>query len=167
MFNAIERFFKLIDVVFNVLTALTLGSMTLIIFAQVICRYVFESPLAWSEELARYLFIAMTFFAGYLAARQGKQIGVEALQNALPAIPRKILVLLSHLICVGFFGIVVYFITTNWAKFMTQTSAALGIEIAWVYLPMAIGSAFMMLWYLFLAVKTLVPQADKLEKEDA
>ena len=31
--------------------------MTLLIFVQVIMRYVLQSSLSWSEELARYLFV--------------------------------------------------------------------------------------------------------------
>ena len=37
--------------------------MTVLIFVQVIMRYVLQSSLSWSEELARYLFIWMAYFA--------------------------------------------------------------------------------------------------------
>ena len=36
--------------------------MTLLIFVQVIMRYVLQSSLSWSEELARYLFVWMAYF---------------------------------------------------------------------------------------------------------
>ena len=31
------------------------GSQVIVVFAQVIWRFVFDSPFSWSEELARYL----------------------------------------------------------------------------------------------------------------
>lgn len=149
----IEAAFKIIDKLFYWLTAINIAVMTLLIFIQVLLRYLFSSPLAWSEELARYLFIWMTFLAGYIGLRKGKHIGVEALQNALPAIPGKILKVFSFLLSGTFFGAIVYYVLVSWQKLTIQTSPATGIPITIVYLGMVAGALFMCLWYLVLAVK--------------
>ena len=166
MMERIESVFRKIDVLFKWLSALILGGMTAAIFIQVIARYVLKSSLAWTEELARFLFIWMTFIAAYVGARQGKHIGVEALQNALPRLPSLLLKVLANIICAAFFFVVAYFTWFNWPKLMRQVSPALGLPIAYVYLCMIIGSVFIGLWYLVLAVQELrTKTAPKVESE--
>lgn len=152
--KTVERILDKLDVVFKWLTIVILGGMTALIFIQVLCRFVFNSPLAWSEEIAKYLFIWMTFIAGYVGARKGKHIGVEAVQKALPPIGGKILKCVSNLVCAAFFAAVIYYTIYFWGKLAMQTSPALGIPIAFVYLGMLIGSGFMAIWYLVLAIKS-------------
>jgi TRAP-type C4-dicarboxylate transport system permease small subunit len=41
--------------------------MLTVMFAQVIFRYVLHQPLPWSEELARFLFVASTFLGAAIA----------------------------------------------------------------------------------------------------
>lgn len=151
----IEAVFKKIDSVFRWLTVLTLGGMTLLIFFQVIFRYALSMPLAWTEELSRFLFIWMTFIAGYLGVRKGSHIGVEALQNALPRIPGAILRFLANAISALFFGIIAYSTIVFWPKLMIQVSPTLGLPMSFVYLAMIFSSIFMALWYLILGVMAL------------
>lgn len=156
MIARIEAVLDKIDVIFKWMTAVILGGMTFVIFLQVVFRYIFKSPLAWSEELARFLFIWMTFIASYVGARKGAHIGVEALQKALPYPGGKILKTLSNLICTAFFFIIAYYTISFWPKLMTQISPALSLPMAFVYLSMIIGSAFMAFWYFILAIKAAI-----------
>jgi len=48
----------------------------LCVFAQVILRYLFNSPLTWSEELARYLFIWCAFLGWIIASRRGSHLAM-------------------------------------------------------------------------------------------
>lgn len=141
------------DSMFYWFTAISIGAMTLLIFLQVLLRYVLNTPLAWTEEISRYLFIWMTFTAGYVGLRRGKHIGVEALQNALPPVLGNMLRFLANLVSSLFFGAIIYYILVFWQKLSIQTSPATGIPITFVYLGMVIGSLFMCIWYLLLAFK--------------
>lgn len=160
MLDKFESVLKKIDVLFKWLCILTLGGMTVCIFLQVIFRYVLRNPLTWSEEVARYLFIWMTFVGGYVGARKGQHIGVEALQKALPGMLGKILESLANLITAVFFFIIVYNVIAFWPKLAMQTSPALEIPITCVYISMVIGSAFMCLWYVLLALKVFQKKAE-------
>ena len=45
-------------------------TMVSAVFMQVIFRYVLKAPLSWSEELARYTFMWITFLGASVALRQ-------------------------------------------------------------------------------------------------
>ena len=46
-------------------------AMTLLIFWQVVCRYVMNNSLTWSEELGRYFFVWITFIGLPVALKYG------------------------------------------------------------------------------------------------
>ena len=56
----------------------TLLVMSVVIFWQVVCRYILKSSLPWSEELSRYLLVWTSFIGGAYGVRLGAHIGVEA-----------------------------------------------------------------------------------------
>jgi TRAP-type C4-dicarboxylate transport system permease small subunit len=68
------------DIVLSVL----LGSLVVIMFIQVFFRYVLNNSLSWSEELAKYLFVWMTFLGAALCLRDKVHIGVDYFVSLLP-----------------------------------------------------------------------------------
>jgi TRAP-type C4-dicarboxylate transport system permease small subunit len=145
----VEQFWKIVDKVFYWLSVLTLSGMTILIVIQVILRFVFNAPLAWTEELARYLFIWMTFVVGVVAARRGQHIGVELLVNMLPSAGRKAIGVFSNLVTTAFFGVISYYCISLWGKLSSQKSPATGLPISYVYLGIIMGSIFMGLYFLW------------------
>lgn len=164
MWKALDRFFAVVDKIFVALSFVTLAGMTLLIALQVFFRYVVHAPLAWTEELARFGFIWMTFFAGYLGARRGQHIGVELIQNLFPAGVKKGMKLVSSLAASAFFFMVAYYLINLWGKLAMQTSAALNIPMNYIYLGMLIGSFFIGLAYLYESLRLFAP-ADALAEE--
>lgn len=66
------------------LLATALASMVVLIFGNVVLRYGFDSGLAFSEELARYGFIWMTFLGAVAALREGEHLGMLGVVLRLP-----------------------------------------------------------------------------------
>jgi TRAP-type C4-dicarboxylate transport system permease small subunit len=64
--------------------ATALASMVVLIFGNVVLRYGFGSGLAFSEELARYGFIWMTFLGAVAALREGEHLGMQGVVARLP-----------------------------------------------------------------------------------
>ena len=54
-------------------------TISLLIFAQVICRYVFNYSLYWSEELGRYTLIWITFLGASVGFKRKAHVGVDFL----------------------------------------------------------------------------------------
>lgn len=63
----------------------------ILVFTQFFSRYVLNDSVAWTEEVARYLLIILTFIGSAGAVRRGTHIRVEALEMALPMRGRRVL----------------------------------------------------------------------------
>ncbi len=158
MWKALDRFFAAVDKIFVALSFVTLAGMTILIALQVFFRYVIHAPLAWTEELARFGFIWMTFFAGYLGARRGQHIGVELIQNLFPAGVKTGMKFVSTLAASVFFFMISYYLITLWGKLAMQTSPALNIPMNYIYLGMLVGALFMGLAYLYETIRIFAPK---------
>jgi len=65
--------------------------MGILLFIEVVLRYIFHSPTTWSQEVAIYIF-TWTMFAGAAYTLQaGKHIHIDILLSRLPHKPRQII----------------------------------------------------------------------------
>ena len=62
---------QLVDKGVFVLATVVLMFVCVVLFLQVIFRYVLELPLPWSEEAARYAMVWLGMFAAVITARKG------------------------------------------------------------------------------------------------
>ena len=74
---------KLIKLVENVLIVM-FAIMAILVFGNVVLRYVFGSGIASAEEVSRLMFVWLVFLGATLALRQHKHLGLEMLQARLP-----------------------------------------------------------------------------------
>ncbi len=77
-------------------------AMSIIIFIQVVCRYVFQNSLTWSEEMARYMFVWLVYFSVSYTARREKHIRIDAAINIYPKKARPYIEILSEVIVLCF-----------------------------------------------------------------
>ena len=88
----------------------TMGfGMALIVVIQVFCRYVLNHSLFWSEELARYLLIWLTFLGTSSAYFRHVHPGVDVIYSRMPEKIKKISSIMVHLVCLGIFGIMIIY----------------------------------------------------------
>lgn len=87
--------------------AAALGVMTLLTFANVIRRYVFNASLIWSLEVVLVLFAWMVLFGIAYGFKITSHLGVDALTNIFPPKGRRIAGIASAIICI-FFGILLF-----------------------------------------------------------
>ena len=76
--------------------AVFLAIMVVLVFGNVVLRYVFNSGITISEELSRWLMVWLTFLGAIVALREHAHLGVDTLVRALPAIGRRICFILSY-----------------------------------------------------------------------
>ncbi len=107
--------------------------------AQVVSRYVFNSPLTWSEELSRYLFIWLSFLGAWVAWNRREHLGIDMLPEVVPAHLRAPLLRLLEALALIFAVTSMYFGQKILSVSMRQPSAALRIPMFWVYLSYYVG----------------------------
>ena len=100
--------------------------MVLACFAQ-ICTRLAGVPLSWSEELARYMAVWLTFVGAAYALRKGSLATVEILYNKLTGVSKKSLYVLISILVFVFSVILIKYGFEFSLKFMGQKSPALQI----------------------------------------
>ncbi len=130
---------RLAELIVTALVAAVVATMTWGVFS----RFVLHAPLAWSEELSRYLLVWLSFLGASVAFRRGLHMGMDALVNRFPDLARRVLRTCGLLIV--FSVLVVICITgTQLALFVApQRSPALRISMSGPYLAVPVASALM------------------------
>ena len=128
--------------------------MVILIFLQIIYRYVLIRPIPWAEECARYCFIWATFLGASVAIRTKGHTSVELIISLVPNKFQRLLTLVGYVICIIFLWFIMrfgYSISMSILA-MKQTSPALQLPMFYAYLGIPIGATTMALncLYLFL-----------------
>ncbi len=132
------------------LIGVTLGVMTLIVFLQVIVRFILPLigiyiSVPWTEELARYLMIWFVFIGGAVATRHAKLLAVDILVSMIPAFPGKLVSVIAHTLSLAFY-VCIFIIGLQWAVFgLSETAPVMGFSMIYIYSAMAVGAALMIL----------------------
>jgi TRAP-type C4-dicarboxylate transport system permease small subunit len=83
--------------------------MAIIVAVQVFFRYVLNQSLFWSEELARFLLVWLTFLGASVAYFRKANPGVDVLYARMPPYLRRGSAILIHLSSIGLFLVMVYY----------------------------------------------------------
>ncbi|MDR2820729.1 MAG: TRAP transporter small permease [Desulfovibrio sp.] len=135
----------------------TFTLMVIITFFQVIFRYLLEYPLAWSEEVARYLFVWATYTGASIAFYEGKHINVTLFTDTFKnARVRAGMSLVADAASLWFLILFAYkgFLLSNRILNLGQISSSLPwLYVGVVYVAIPIGCLFMALNVLAHAVR--------------
>lgn len=132
----------------------------LLIFIQVIMRYVFNSSLSWSEELARYIFIWQIWLGTGVGIRMNEQIRVGIFAEKLGkrgakwlnAIALTILLLFCIFLVVNGYELVMKIAGRK------ALSTALKIPLSYVYMSLPFSSAITSLYLIEQLVDIIKPK---------
>ena len=95
--SALDRFCRLLDLA----SGLALAVMAAMVFGNVVLRYGFNSGIAVSEELSRWLFVWMTFLGALVALKENGHLGTDMLTSRLGRTSRRVCMGLSQLLMLG------------------------------------------------------------------
>lgn len=79
-----------------------------VVLLQFLSRYVLNDSVAWTEEVARYLLIAVAYGGSIGALRRGEHIFLEVIYRRVSAASVKALVVLVDLLSVVFHAVLTY-----------------------------------------------------------
>jgi len=140
--------------------AILMGIMVVVVFLQVVARFILKSSLPWSEETSRYLLVWITFLGASAGVKTGAHVGVEAVTLLLPPKARKLVNLLGIAICIFFSVAVCIFSVSIIAKQieMAQISPAMQIPMWWAYAAIPVGTVLMTIRYIQSSIKLIKNQ---------
>ncbi|MFP3089984.1 TRAP transporter small permease [Treponema sp. TIM-1] len=128
----------------EILIAFFLAVMIVLVFMNVVFRYLFSKGFAWSEEIARLCFIYLVYLGSIGAMRDNRHLLIDSVLNRVPVICQKIIYALVQ-ICIiwlmviltqGSWGLVLQNLNDNWVAtkfptFLVYTSGLItGIAIS-------------------------------------
>ena len=110
-----------------------------VVFLQFFSRYILNDSIAWTEEIARYILMVLTFAGSAMAARRGTHIAVEFLPNLLPAGARRWMFLASSLIATAFYAMLVWLCWDVAQAMQYQPMVVIDWPLSWVYFAIMVG----------------------------
>lgn len=120
----------------DVVSVLCLAVAAILVFMQVLLRYVFRIGFVWTEELARYLIVYCSLIGSSIVVRNDAHPRVEVFVELLPHALRRYFSVLLDLLVLGFLGVLIWQgIESTMFGMRTKTP---GLAMPWAYAYAAI-----------------------------
>ena len=121
------------------------AAMIAVVVLQVICRYLFNNSLFWSEELARMLLVQITFLGAAVAFRNRAHIAVDILAARLGPRSRRLLRTVSLLACAALFAAMLGYGWSFGQTLVLQRAASLPVSLAVPFAVIPISGGVLLL----------------------
>jgi len=134
-----------LDATLRAVIVVTMAAMVLVVSAQVLLRYGFNTSLDWGEDIARLLFVWTIFLAIPLGVKEGAHIGIElmvkvfpeALQRALTRVMAALGIVLMAVVCWQAARLVI----EQW----DENLPTLDVSVSLFIVPVCVGAALSIL----------------------
>lgn len=123
-----------------------LAVMTVLVFMAVIYRYFLLAPISWGEEMARFLFIALSMLGAAIAVKDRSNFIITILTERFSAAVRG---WLEIAIALGTSALLYVVIARGWGLTLlnrNQESPALGVPMSIPYAAVPIGATLMLVF---------------------
>ncbi len=128
-----------------------MAAMSVLVFANVVSRYLFNHSFLWVEEISRYMMVWVGFIGSGLVLSYGAHIAVEAFQDVLPTraaqATRALVVVVLAITFVAMTWLGVQYVRFAW----DQETPVFNWNFGLIYLAIPIGSALMLIHLLCIA----------------
>ncbi|MGB5198303.1 MAG: TRAP transporter small permease [Sedimenticolaceae bacterium] len=114
------KFGRLIDGIEETSIAICLGLMTVVTFANVVARYLFEANILWALELTVFLFAWLVLMGMSYGVKKHFHIGVDVVINAVPSGAKRIMALIAVAACLAFSILLLIGAWNYWYPFATD-----------------------------------------------
>ena len=128
--------------------AFLLVAMTLLVFTEVILRFVFNTGFLWMEELTLHLSAWMVLFGASYGVKIGSHIGVDAVVRLLPTKARRVVGVVAVLLCLGYCAL---FLIGSWGYLAKLV--LIGIEMEDLPVPKYLAHSILLIGFVLLAVR--------------
>jgi TRAP-type C4-dicarboxylate transport system permease small subunit len=140
----LSRISDFLNRICEVALIILLAAMAVVVFLQVLFRYLLHLPLFWTEEFARYCLVWASLLGAAIALKRGEHIAVTFLLDTLPKRAAGVLTMVAQvsvmlILTVMVWGGIKLVLVTS-----AQISPALRIPMAVPYLALPVGAVIML-----------------------
>ena len=153
--GATDRVLRLIRRSVEITIVTLFAVLTTAVFAQVVARYVFNQPPAWTEELARFCQVWIILLASSICVRKGSHLAVDYLGPALTPGARRVVAVFTGCLVAIYSAAVVIWGARLLMIGLVQTSPAMQLNMGLIYLVFPIAGGLMLLESALVTVKHL------------
>ncbi len=117
--------------------------LALTVFYQFFTRYVLDDSAAWTEEIARYLLVVVTFVGASMAVRRNSHIHVEFVYRWLPARAGRALSTAVDVVRTAFLAYATWLSIELMPKMANLNMTVVDLSMKYVYGLVTLGFAMM------------------------
>ncbi len=145
-----------VETALHYLSGILLMIIASAVFYAVTMRYVFNEPPLWADEAPRAFFLWMVYIGVAVATKRGQNIRVTHFIDKFTPLPRLILETFMHIL------VLIMLVTLVWFNFpiiSLQSGGSMlstGWSFIWLYAPLSVGSALMILYQTRLMLRSFV-----------
>ncbi len=141
-----NKLFKVYDFILESVMTIFFTVMVLLLFGEVVSRFLFNFPIMWSEEIGRYLFIWIVYIGSAQAFIERRHLRVDFLLKKLRSPYNTYLELILYfMIMVFLFFVFLYGLKYAGMNLDKPAYSFKYIRLGWAYASIPIGSIFMVL----------------------
>jgi TRAP-type C4-dicarboxylate transport system permease small subunit len=134
-----------VDEAITIYLGVIMFAMAIIVFTQVVARYVFNNAIPWPEEVVRAGVVWTTFLGSYAALVRKKEIRFNVLLKKISGRSKYILSLFGDVLTFGFLVVVLWQGILFVEKFAQYKLPMTNASRAVVYVVFPIGAFFMLI----------------------
>lgn len=132
----------------RIITGCLLVILVMVMVAQVIFRYVFNSSLTWSEEVAVFLLIWVVFLGSAILVRRWEHVQIPTLVELCPPGPRIALIFFTRIASIAFITLLIWYGTEAFLGAHHANSFTTGISTRWIKFSIPVGAVAMLVFAL-------------------
>ena len=144
---------KVFDNLIEGACAILMVALAVLVFIQVFNRFVLQTPLAWSEDLAMLLYQWVVFVGAALGVKRMRHFGIELVVRQLPDRWRHRIELVSPLVMLV---VAVVMIVQGWTMLgfnRNRTFATMDLSYTWAFLPIPLSGALIIVYLIQLEIE--------------
>lgn len=144
---------KVFDNLIEGVCAILMVALAVVVFIQVFNRFILQTPLAWSEDLAMLLYQWVVFVGAALGVKRMRHFGIELVVRQFPERWRHRIELLTPLVMLV---VAVVMIAQGWTILgfnWNRTFATMDLSYIWAFLPIPLGGVLIIIYLIQLEVQ--------------
>jgi TRAP-type C4-dicarboxylate transport system permease small subunit len=134
---------------------LLISIILILVFLQVIFRYIFSQSIVWSEEVSRYAFVWATFVGASLASRQALHVAVGIVVDHVPSMAKRYLSIIANILVLVFVCVATVVTGQVTLRALNQQTAVLQVPMAIPYAGMCLGCVLLVIQQLSIVSRAI------------